>query len=290
MKKGLMRHALKYSLILLLASAGCNNDLFIDMPEPDDRIVVDGWIEQGQQAKVMLTANSPYFSVIDSASLRDLVLTRAKVTLSDGNITENLILRKDRNYFPPYYYQGNNIVGEAGGSYTLTAEYGGKTAWAATTIPDPVKIDSTWFSLVKNEDSLGIIYMSFTDPPGIKNFYRIFTRRIGKDNKYIPTRIMAIDDQYFQGRRAEFSVYRAQETYIEDASDCYYRLGDNVIIKLCTMDRENYEFWSSLQAEILNANNPFASAVSNLKSNIEGDGLGVWGGYGISYDTVFAGR
>ena len=282
-----MQNAIKYYLVLMLVFVtGCNNDLFIDMPEPDDRIVFDGWIEQGQQAKVMLTANSPYFSVIDSASLRDLVLTRAKVTLSNGEVTENLILKKDKNYFPTYYYQGNEIVGVTGASYTVMAEYGGKTAWATTTIPEPVKIESTWFSLLTGEDSLGIVYLSFTDPPGIKNYYRIFTRRISKDKKYRPTRIMAIDDQYFQGKRAEFSVYRAPENYLEKASDSYYRLGDTVIIKLCTMDRAQYEFWSSLQAEILNANNPFASAVSNLKSNVEGDGLGVWGGYGVSYDTL----
>jgi hypothetical protein len=285
-----MRNKLKYGLILflLLIAAACNSDLVIDVPEPDDRIVIDGYIEQGLQAKVMLTANSPYFSVIDSASLRNLVLTRAKVSLSNGDTSETLILRKDKDYFPPYYYQGNIILGETGHTYTLTAEYGGKTAWATTTIPEPVKIDTSWFGLAEGEDSLGIIYLGFTDPGDVKNYYRIFTKRLGKDNKYISTLIMAIDDQYFQGNYTEFSLYRAPESYLETGDNSYFTLGDTVIIKLCTMDKSQYDFWSSFQAEVLNANNPFASAVSNLRSNVEGDGMGIWGGYGASYDTVYA--
>jgi len=45
-----MRIYPKYYLIfmLILITASCNKDLDIDLPEPDDKIVVDGWIEQGQ--------------------------------------------------------------------------------------------------------------------------------------------------------------------------------------------------------------------------------------------------
>ena len=72
-----------YILIIVTIALGssCNNDLNIDIPEQDDKIVIDGWIEQNKKATVFLTANAPYFSSIDSASLRSLVLTRAKVTM-----------------------------------------------------------------------------------------------------------------------------------------------------------------------------------------------------------------
>jgi hypothetical protein len=53
------------------------------------------------------------------------------------------------------------------------------------------------------------------------------------------------------------------------------------------MDRQSFEFWSSYQDEVLNSTNPFASSLSDVRSNIEGDGLGIWGGYGVSVDTVF---
>jgi hypothetical protein len=282
----------KYQRLLVALLAGmlpaCNSIPDIDLPEPDSRIVVDGWIEEGDQAKVLLTTNSPYFASIDSASLRDLVLTRAKVTLDDGEQSEVLILRKDETYFPPYYYEGNRIFGKAGRTYTLTAEYGGKIIRSETTIPKPVAIDTAWFQLLENEDSLGYLRMEFTDPPDEKNYYRIFTQRLGLDNKFIPSFIMAINDQYFNGKSIRLSLFRAPETYLSTKDDNFFRPGETILVKLSTMNKATFEFWSSYQDEILNSTNPFASSLYEVRSNIEGDGLGIWGGYGIHIDTVYA--
>jgi hypothetical protein len=268
--------------------SSCNSDLEFDTPAPNPKIVVDGWIESGDQAKVFLTANSPYFSSIDSAYMRDLVLSRAKVTLDDGERSEILILRKDVRFFPPYYYEGNEIFGIPGRTYTLRAEYGGKAVMAETSIPNPVSIDSCYFKLIEGEDSLGYLYLEFTDPPGEKNYYRVFTRRLEKDDKFITTFIMAIDDKYFSGDKVGFSLFRAPESYLSTRDDNYYRLGETILVKLSTMDRASFEFWSSYQDEILNSTNPFASSLNEVKSNILGEGLGIWGGYGTSIDTVHA--
>ena len=285
-----MKHTDTILLILVLAPffQGCNNDPVIDVPDPPDRIVIDGWIESGRQARVFLTANAPFFSDIDSASLRDLVLTRARVTMSDGVDSEYLILRRDENYFPPYYYEGNLLVGQSGGTYTLTAEYGGKTATASTTIPAPVGIDTAYFVPDQSGDSLGSIYLEFTDPPDQKNYYRIFARRIGKDGRFFGSRIMALDDVHFSGEAVGFYLYEVLASALDEGANEPFRLGDTVIVKLCTMDRAQFEFWTSFQEEVMNAGNPFASSLSVLKSNVEGEGLGVWSGYGTSFDTVFA--
>ena len=94
----------------------------LDIEAPDDLIVVDGVIEQGRQARVFVTRNAPYFSSIDSAGLRDLVLSRAKVTLTDGDQSEILILRRDNRFFPPFYYLVlyKNIIGENRGKQVFT--------------------------------------------------------------------------------------------------------------------------------------------------------------------------
>lgn len=273
-------------LIFLISVLSCNDDLYVNIPMPDDKIVIDGWIDNGQYAKVLLTRNSPYFSSIDSASLRDLVLTSAKVTLTDGEKTEILILRKNENYFPPYIFEGNEITGDTGKTYTLTAEYGGKTAWATTTIPQKVNLDSLSFILNANSDSLGNIYMEFTDPPDIKNYYRILTKRIGKDKRFLSPMLMGFDDKFFSGQKFGFSMSRSPETFLSSRGNEYFKIGDTVSIKFCTIDKAHYEFWSSFQDEVLNAGNPFASSLSGIKSNVQGDGLGVWGGYGVSQYTL----
>jgi hypothetical protein len=261
----------------------CNDDLNLNLPDPDDKIVIDGWIESGQFAKVLLTRNSPYFSSIDSASIRALVLTWAKVTVTDGEKSEILILRRNDNYFPPYIFEGNEIIGDTGKIYTITAEYGGKTAWACTTIPHEVKLDTVFFKSEANNDSLGIIYLEFTDPPEIKNYYRILTKRIGKDRRYYSSLIMGIDDIFFSGKKFGFSMSRGPESFLSSGGNEYFKLGDSVSIKFCTIDKAHYDFWNSFQDEVLNTGNPFASSLSQIKTNVQGDGLGIWGGYGASY-------
>jgi hypothetical protein len=277
-----------YGLMIFLAALapGCEQDSSMDIPEPDDLIVVDGWIENGQFARVLLTRNAPYFSSIDSASIRSLVLTQAKVTLSDGENSETLILRKNTDYFPPYVFEGNEITGETGKRYTLHATFGGKTATATTTIPEPVAIDTVFFELNAGSDSLGSIYLAFTDPADVKNYYRILTKRIGTDSRYYATMIMALDDIYFSGEQFNFSFSNGPDNFLTSFGNDYFKTGDTVSIKFCTIDEDHFLFWDSFQEEVFNAVNPFATSMLDVQSNIEGDGLGIWGGYGAVYHTL----
>lgn len=264
----------------------CNPVPELDLPQMEDKIVVDGWIEAGDQSRVFLTRNTPYFGTVDSSSLRDLVLSRAMVTLYDGDTSEVLILRKDERFFPPFFYEGNSIYGETGKTYTLTAEYGGKSILAETTVPPSVPIDTSYFDPITEGDSMGYAVLEFTDPAGEKNYYRIYTKRVGVDNKYIPTFLMAIDDKFFDGKNVRLTLLRAPESYLDVSDDNSFRSWDSILIKLCTMDRASYDFWSSYQEEILNSTNPFAASLSEIRSNIQGDGLGIWAGYGYSVDTI----
>jgi hypothetical protein len=272
--------------VITLATLCCNDSLNLDIPDPDDTIIIDGWIETNQYARVLLTSNTPYFSSLDSASVRELVLTKAKVTLSDGIRSEVLILRRNQDYFPPYVFEGNEIKGETGSTYTITAEYGGKTAWGTTTIPARVYLDTLYFKKEETSDSLGTIYLEFTDPAATKNYYRVLSQVKGKDPRFLSSMIMAISDDFFSGQKFGISLNRGQESFLSSGENEYFRIGDTVNIKFCTVDKAHYEFWNSFQDEVLNTGNPFASSVTVIKSNILGDGLGIWGGYGVSFHSL----
>src|SRR5689334_1557856 len=70
------------------------------------KLVVDGFIESNGFARVQLSYNASYFQEIDSANIRDLLESTAKVTVSDGEREEVLTLRRDNTLFPPFYYEG----------------------------------------------------------------------------------------------------------------------------------------------------------------------------------------
>ncbi len=288
MKNRYLYRILIIATIFSLIVHACNAELEIEVPAPDALIVIDGWIDKGDQAKVFLTTNAPYFTTIDSSSLRDLVLSRAKVTLSDGENSEVLILRRDERYFPPYYYAGNDIFGDTGKTYTLLAEYGGKSAHAATSIPPGVDIESTSFHLAEDQDSLGYLRVTFSDPGSQKNYYRIFTKRKSKDKRFISSFIIALNDQYFNGEEISFTIYRPPDSFLSSEESDLFSVGDTIIVKLTTMTKPVYDFWSDYQDEVISATNPFASSMYEINSNIEGDGLGIWAGYNNSIDTVIA--
>ncbi|MFW5762327.1 MAG: DUF4249 family protein, partial [Cyclobacteriaceae bacterium] len=198
-----------------------------------------------------------------------------------GDRSETMTLTKDERYFPPYVYVSTGIKGEIGKTYKITAEYGGKIAYAETSIPEPVEIDTTYFIINDNSDSSGVLFVEFTDPPA-KNYYRIFSRIVNEEKTFIPASVSALDDIFFNGKKFGFSLSRSSENFLLEEEKQFFLKGQTVVVKLCTIDEPHFEFWSSFMDEVLNANNPFAASLTEVKSNVKGDGLGIWGGYGVS--------
>ena len=66
----------------------------------------------------------------------------------------------------------------------------------------------------------------------------------------------------------------------------HFKLGDTIIVRVCSIDEAHYNFWRTIEQEEFSGGNPFGSPIP-IESNIK-NGLGVWGGYGASYYTVIA--
>ena len=244
-------------------------------------IVVEGKIELNDYPKVILTRNIPYYVEVDSADLLSLVLRQAKVTVSDGVKSEILTLRFKNDEFPPFYYEGNELIGEVGKTYTLSIEYGLKKLIATTTIPYPVFLDSIWFQPNTIGDSLGKIDALLSDNPDLHSYYRLFTKISSKQNQFYPTLVSNFNDRIFNGEKYTFHLSKGPESYLDlNSTDFNFTRGDTVFLKICTMDEASFTFWQGYQNEVANGANPFASSYHKVESNIIGDGKGIWGGYG----------
>jgi len=278
----------------LIFIISCEKDITVDLPDYEPKIVVEGWIEQNQLAMVILTKSSPYFSSVDSTALVELIITDATVIVSDGSVSDTLSLVLDNCYFPPFVYKGHILKGQIGATYYLTIEIQGKTLTATTSIPQPVPFDSIWFEPEPEKgDSLGFIWAHYTDPPETGNCYKIFTKRLGRDNKFIPIFGSIYEDSYFNGKDLVFSMYRGiqsfinEEEYEDDPELGYFKINDTIVVKNCSIDRDVYDFWRTTYQVMFSGDNPFVPSII-INTNIKGGGLGVWGGYGASYDTIIA--
>ncbi|AYB33792.1 DUF4249 domain-containing protein [Chryseolinea soli] len=270
--------------VLLLA---CVPEPSLDQTAYEPKLVIDGSIESGGFPRVVLSNSASYFMNIDSANIRDLIVSTAKVTVSDGETEEILTLKRDDDFFPPYVYQGTSLKGEVGKTYSLTVEVKGKRYTASTTIPPPAKFDKLWFELAPGKDSLGYVYGQLTDNAEEANYYRVFTQRLNKDNRFIPVYLSAVGDQYFNGQQFTFTILRGPENFTNVIDDLYFKRGDSVRVKLCSMDRAHFDFWRTVERELYVVGNPFSSSGNEIISNIDGDdALGVWGGYGVSFYAI----
>ncbi len=285
-----MKLAQNITILLCLLCTGvsflsCEQEIKLDIPSYESKIVVEGWIEQDQGAKILLSLNAPFFTKIDSTNLRDYSVTRAKVTVISDTETEILTLKPNEVFFPPYLYFSTDIVGKINTPYQLVIEYQGQTLVATTTIPEVITLDSTWFVKNEDSDSLGVIGISFTDRPAVDNYYRVLTKRIGKDERYIPVFTSVFADDAFEGQAFTLTISRGNSSLLDVENNRYFSLGDTVVIKFCNIDKAHYEFWNSLSSQIVGSANPFTATNVKVKSNIE-DGLGIWGGYAAWYDTI----
>lgn len=266
----------------ILLSA-CEKDEHYEKPAPPV-LIVEGWIEDGGFPIVMLTQPIPVDNYYRYTSdLRDNVIKWAKVTVSDGTDTVVLTGKYDDRYFPPYVYTTSWIKGEAGKTYTLTAEYRDFHATATTTIPFPP--EHCTFTVEPCADSVALyqIKAHFIDNPDTKNYYQIFSRVGTKTRQYQASYFGSIDDDVLN-KAAEIVVYRGQKIE-NNNSTRYFRISDTVSVKVAQVDKASFEFWNSYTQMLSLSKIMFLATSSDIETNICG-GYGYWCGYGAITDYI----
>lgn len=266
-------------LLLSIFLFSCTQDE-INIPVYEAKIVVDGWIEEGEVARVILTYSSPYFSEIDSFNIFDFVDARAKIIVSDGETEEVLTLRKDNSHFPPFVYTGQEIKGKAGRTYTMKIDQPPYFLTAHSKLPESPHIDQAWFEYRAEGDTLGTPFIKINDDPDKHNYYRVLTKRFGVDKRFIPSLVPNFSDAIFSDNLIEYQVFKSSEFEIIKDEEIHFKKGDSILVKVLSMDEPLFEYWNTFYNEQFNSGNPFADSKIRLKGNIEGGGIGIWAAYG----------
>lgn len=296
-----MKYIYLITVFFLVLLSSCSEDINLTVAAGPPKIVIEGNIENGKFAEVIITRNSP---LTQAVNFQNILVTNAKAWVSYGGITDTLRFGVDTFASIPFNYKGNTIVGLVGESYNLTVVVDGKTYTATTTIPYPIKLDSVWWKAQPPHDTLGFSWAHFSEPAGLGNSYMWFAKRPLKHTTFQGQPIIlnrrfvspgggAFNDQFVDGKSFDFAYDRpydpTEANYVKDEPKeerGFYKPTDTIYIKFCSIDYHTYQFYSTLDQALQNNGNPFAAPVSIL-SNIKGDGaLGIWAGFGASYDTI----
>ncbi len=285
-------NAMLLCVVILFSFSSCEKEITVDIPRADQKLVVEGYVENGELPYVILTKTYPYFDPVDSTALVGLLVLDAKVYISDGTQTDTLSLTFDSSIFPPLFYRSNTMTGEIGKTYNLTIEYDGKVYTSSTRIPPAISLDSLWFKIQPGKDSLGFVWAHLTDPDSLGNAYRWSAKRIGKDDNFVAPMGSVFEDKFVNGKSFDFAYNRGEKPNSEAIDDnneerFHFKRGDTLIIKFSSIDRTTFDIWRSIETDISNNGNPFA-APSSVRTNIKGGAIGIWAGYGNSFHGLKA--
>ena len=276
-----LTNKVQYMSVIMTVTAflSCTPEINVDNIDFEPQIVVDGWIENGQPANVILTQWLPVNSD-NYISVKEIPIKWAKVTVSDGEKEEVLAGGIDSKYNPPYVYRGYSIRGECGKTYKLKVEYADRVVTAETTIPEPVEILDYKISKCKDSGLMYSVDITFEDEKDRKNYYKVFSMVHNKDSRFYSSFMGTVNDKVSDGDGMINMQVNRGYRFDNDGFKYtpYYSLYDKVSIKLTQINKKEYDFWLSYENEVTNGKNPLFPNTSNLQSNIQG-GKGIWCGY-----------
>ena len=279
-----------FAFLGLLVS--CEEDLNVKLPGATEKVVIEGSIENGKVAEVLLTKNVPLFSTVTGSNLSDYFILDAQVYVSDGASTDTLTLAIDSSSSLGVVYKGHTVFGVPGHAYYLTVVANGGTYSAVTSIPAPIALDSVWWKADPPNDTLGYAWAHLSEPAGLGNNYRWLAKLPG-DRRFIAPYGATSEDKFIDGKSFDFAYNKGYDaTNPDNTSEAesgvlgYYLPTDTICIKFCTLDRASKDFYITYESSVANNGNPFASPVTIL-TNISGGALGVWAGFGVTYDTIY---
>lgn len=278
----------------------CEKEVDIKLDTGEQRLVVEGGIENDLPPIVLLTKSVGYFQSIDLETLQNTSVHGAEVYVSDGAKTARLkefSVDTGNNGFKFYYYSlidFNNpvfppldslITGELGKSYTLTVIVEGKTYTATTKIPEPTPLDSVKTRIPGRPgttEEARALDIYFTDPDTPGNYVRYYTSR--NNEPLYPGLNSVFNDEIINGKyfNTELPLGEPRSTTkpFDSLGVCYP--GDSIVFKWAAIEKDVYDFWNTYEYALGTLGSPFATPIQ-VKSNMSNGALGVWAGYGAIY-------
>lgn len=297
--------------LIAMIMTNCEREVDIDLPDPVEKLVVEGSIETGSPPFVILNRNFPYFGTISYGMYQENFVHDATVTVSDGETSITLaeicwsdLSEAEKSLFGSlagtalpdslgssfdfclYTNMPPSMLGQAGKKYALhISTPDGKEASALTSIPMPVPLDSFWLKMHNSGkaeyDSLRRLFVQLKDPDTLGNYYRYFIKI--NDGAMVAPTGSVYDDLVVNGSEFFFPLDRPVPAGEQPSFETfgYFTLGDTVTVKWVTIDHATYSFWNTLEF-VRNSAGPFGGP-TKVVYNIEGENaIGIWGGAAIS--------
>jgi hypothetical protein len=295
----------------------CTKEVIIDIPQNEEKIVVEGRIYTNQFPVVLLSRTQYIYDPTDLSSYLNSFIPDAEVFMtidSDSvqlfpmnmsdlpneslyRVCEILEISPEEAQFlaiKVYSTLDSNFVGKLGKSHKLSVRHEGRYVYGETSLLNPLPLTNLYWNPSSENNEYGTTVANFTDPTTLNDAYFWEAKRIhlyqGEPiDKYFKRPSGGyIRDKFWNGdyRTLDYSnpLKRRDTTHLEEFKR-YYRKFDTVVIRFSKIEYQIYEFFRTRREQINNQGSPFASPI-NVKSNLVGPAVGIWAGFSPDYDTL----
>lgn len=296
---------------ILFLAISCTKEVKIDLPEFEQKLVVDGQIRPGIPPIVILSKSQDLYASTSLEAIQGNYVTNAQVSVSDGITSVPLDLICADSLPPQFLDFVANVLGVTAGNiangnfcafstmntamfgvigktYTLNIKYEDKTYTSTTTLMPPPEISSAYYEFNGKYTDRGYAWIKIKDDASTYNSYFLKEKSLVNDLRFHTMTGPAFDDEFFNGLEFKFGIYNVASTHDDNVPEDmrgYFKVGDTVVVELSSMDLKVYQFNLQKYMQVDNGGNPFAMP-ANIPTNIEGGALGVWAGYTSIYDTI----
>jgi len=265
-----------FSFLLLLVSAcGLEREIDINLPEYNEKLVVECYLERGKPIQLLLTESQAFLSPADSVPF----VLDAKIRIKNQSKTYELfpVIRVDSAFGKLYNYVSlDTIPANPSGIFELEiSDTKGRIITGQTKLLDvlPLKEYSWEFedvdAEVKDDSAKAYVVIRHGVSPSDDNYRFIINRKKGN--------VFSNDLDF------EYKGITATNGEITVGSPYNYQNNDTLQIQLYHIERQFLDYLRSVEAAADAAGNPFAQP-SPIISSVKG-GLGIF--TTIQYDEVF---
>lgn len=243
------RIQLLFAILVWACIASCEKVIELDLQTAQERLVIQGLLQwekgtDGAEQNIKLSKTGSFYDskIVPATGAAVSVSKQNGTTISFEETTDGM-------------YTTDSFEPEIGATYTLNIIYEGQTFVASNIMSSVAEIDTITQS---TEEGFSVnapeINISFTDPVGQNNFYRIFYKRIRGDS--IITESTLYDDQFEDGNVLT-DFFERNDT----------KTGDQFDIILAGISEQFSNYIDLIEAQEDADIGPFSVAPVNVKGN-----------------------
>ncbi|MFN0256108.1 DUF4249 domain-containing protein [Pedobacter ureilyticus] len=250
-----------FSMVLLLSS--CEEVIELNLDTATEKYVIEANLtDHANGARVLISKTKSYDSSNDFVGI-----TGAVVEIEDqlGNVTRLTESAKKGVYLH------STLKGTPTQTYKLKITVGGQTFTSTCVMPALVPLEDVYpYELNLFDGPRLFTHVKYTDPIGVKNFYRFIEYK----NDVYTKSIMATNDEFTDGKTVNQTIFPYE---FDDESKL--KKGDRIKLEFLTIDEPVYKYWFSVDNGAQGGGD--SAAPANPVSNIKGGAIGYFSAHTI---------